>query len=75
MIWSRLKSYKCPSCNSPLKDIGLYHACTKQGCPFSINKLKFDSIVAPKPKRYAEPDRSGWDIKNDNENTNDERDN
>ncbi len=67
MIWSRLKSYKCPKCNSPLKDIGHYHACTKTGCIFSINKQKFDEIVTAKPKRYAEPDRSGWDIKDNNE--------
>lgn len=25
MIWSRLKNYKCPKDNKPLKDIGHYH--------------------------------------------------
>lgn len=55
MNWNNLKNYKCPKDASPLKDIGHYHACTKTGCVFSINKEKFDQIVndinKPKAKR------------------------
>lgn len=50
MKWSNLKNYCCPKCNSTLKDIGEYHACTRQGCVFSINKPKFDEIVSQKQK-------------------------
>lgn len=61
MKWSNLKSYTCPKDGETLKDIGHYHACTREGCIFSINKEKFDSIVSEKQNAYKEPDRSGWD--------------
>jgi hypothetical protein len=64
MKWNALKSYKCPKDNSPLKDIGEYHACSK--CIFSINKPKFDSIVAQKyaPKQYRTEEQNLSDLNN-----------
>lgn len=56
MNWNALKNYKCPKCNSALKDIGNYHACTKTGCAFSINKQKFESIVNDKYKPKVQRD-------------------
>lgn len=55
MIWSRLKNNKCPACNSFLKDIGEYYACSKRGCVFSVSKRRFDAMInemyAPRPAR------------------------
>lgn len=46
LIWSRLKSMKCPSCNSELRSIPTnYIACSRKGCVFSMNKEKFNEIV------------------------------
>ena len=66
MNWNALKSYKCPKDASPLKDIGEYHACTKNGCVFSINKQKFDSIVADKyqPKKLRTEEENLSELNN-----------
>jgi len=64
MIWNRLKSYKCPKDNAPLKDVGQYHSCTK--CIFSINKVKFDEIVSDKykPKREQTEEERLFELNN-----------
>lgn len=66
MNWNALKSYKCPKDNSPLKDIGEYHACSKSSCIFSIKKQKFDSIVADKyaPKKFQSEDERLGELNN-----------
>lgn len=66
MNWNNLKSYKCPADASPLKDIGEYHACSRSGCAFSINKPKLDSIVADKyqPKRRRTEEENLSDLNN-----------
>jgi len=58
MNLNNLKKYECPDCGSPLQDGVSIHRCTK--CPFSIGSEKLKSLINSKPKKYVEPDRSGW---------------
>jgi hypothetical protein len=62
MNWKKLKDYCCPKDGEPLKDIGRYHACTK--CVFSINKEKFDEIIA---KQYNQKRRCKIELVSENE--------
>ena len=66
MNWNNLKNYKCPKCNVLLKDIGYYHACTRSGCIFSINKEKFDSMVGNmnKPKKFVSEEERTSELNN-----------
>lgn len=75
MIWSRLKSWKCPKCNSQMERSLLMHQCTNPKCDFKIGHQRLEQIVSAPPKRYVEPDRSNWDINSNNESDHDERDN
>lgn len=43
MIWSRLKSMRCPICNADLFQKSAGCSCTK--CEFFIGKQKFNKIV------------------------------
>lgn len=46
LIWNRLKSMKCPKCNSALRSIPTdYIACSRKGCVFSMNTVKFNEVV------------------------------
>lgn len=48
MIWSRLKNYACPKCNSkPLKPVSQFYQCPnfRKKCDFVISDTKFDMVV------------------------------
>lgn len=48
----------------------LMHHCSDPKCDFKIGHQKLDQILSQPKKRYVEPDRSGWDIKSNNEKEN-----
>jgi len=43
LIWSRLKSMKCPRCNNLVKEALPGYGCTK--CDFVIGMKKFNEII------------------------------
>lgn len=66
MIWSRLKSMKCPECNSLLKGKVLekMYGCTNEKCTFKISEERFNELVKDlyKPSKWkSDMDRaSEW---------------
>ena len=45
MIWSRLKSMKCPDCNSEIVEHAYHYSCKKKTCDFTVSKEKFNAII------------------------------
>lgn len=57
MIWSRLKSFKCPKCGTSLthKPSALEYICPSQHCDFVIGTERFDELVKEKQaSRYPQ---------------------
>lgn len=46
MIWSRLKSMKCPECNHVLQHNVMYKQYECTVCEFQISDIKFASLVS-----------------------------
>lgn len=47
LVWSRLKSMRCPKCNGALtqdRDTGTFH-CLQAKCDFKMSPQKFDEVV------------------------------
>jgi hypothetical protein len=63
MIWSRLKSNKCPSCNHVLKNGLEMHECFN--CDFKISAARFEAIILNQKREQAAthyyPSRSAQD--------------
>lgn len=68
MKWYKLKSSKCPKCESALapEEVNGKIACGNPGCDFSISPEKMSAIVNDQVQKYqrrdrfAAFDRSGW---------------
>ena len=45
LIWSRLKNFKCPKCNSYLKRDQLTNGYNCSNCDFFVGRERFDNLV------------------------------
>ncbi len=60
MIWSRLKSMKCPECNSKIQRnmMERNYYCIKNNCGFKIGHESFNEVVASLYRKKSDKEDS-----------------